>query len=772
MDSRAAPRSPYTRAGVGADSALSDTPRHMPARSEHFTVDTGLFRELGELLVGRDSTALVELIKNAYDADATTVTVIAQDLGDPDLGVIVVSDDGNGMTVREFRLGFLRVASRLKSGGERRSSVYGRRFTGAKGIGRLAAHKLASELRVESRAASNPARHGTSARGAVGRIRASIDWDEVERHQTIEDVGEAIQLAGGRARSGDEPGTTIRLRSLRRRWSDRERTRFVREVSTFQPGRALCEAIAPDYVQRTLLFDRPRTRDSKSDPGFEVTLGGEFDVGEDYSVDVLAAASWVIEVEAAKRNVRYAVAPTLAYGEREGLDIEPHTATMRRERPGAVFQARTFVRSGQAPKGLGDAYGVRVYMEGFRVLPYGEPGDDWLDVNRRYALRGREVPFRGELEGERLLAEPDREAGLVAAPLRNIFGGVFLTETGAPQLRMLVNREGFVPDETFLDIADTLSNGLALQTRVSAALRPGRREPRRSRGAEPSAPQQPRALQSSLAAAIDDIHAVAAAPGVSATVRERLGHAETQLASAQQEAIDEQAMLRVLASLGTQTSAFVHEINAALGSIASLKRTVEAMLERPPTARDVARLRRRVDALQRTIERQSAYLIEVVSRDARRRRSRRRYAEHFDISALLLRDAAERERIVLENEIPPDLKTPPMFPAEVTSLFTNLLSNAIKAAGARGVVRASGASDGDRVRITIQNTGVAVDPQEGERWFDPYRSSAPVVNPALGQGMGLGLTITRAMLSEYRGTIEFVAPRDEFQTAVQVTLPA
>lgn len=36
-----------------------------------FTVDTHVFRELGALLVGRDSTALIELIKNSYDADAT-----------------------------------------------------------------------------------------------------------------------------------------------------------------------------------------------------------------------------------------------------------------------------------------------------------------------------------------------------------------------------------------------------------------------------------------------------------------------------------------------------------------------------------------------------------------------------------------------------------------------------------------------------------------------------------------------------------------------------
>ena len=45
-----------------------------------FTVDTHLFRELGELLVGRDSTALVELIKNSYDADATEVVVYGEAL--------------------------------------------------------------------------------------------------------------------------------------------------------------------------------------------------------------------------------------------------------------------------------------------------------------------------------------------------------------------------------------------------------------------------------------------------------------------------------------------------------------------------------------------------------------------------------------------------------------------------------------------------------------------------------------------------------------------
>jgi len=744
-------------------------------RREHFTVDTGLFRELGELLVGRDSTALVELIKNAYDADATAVTVIAQDLGEPEKGVIVVSDDGNGMTIEEFRLGFLRVASRLKSGGDRRSRVYQRRFTGAKGIGRLAAHKLASDLSVESRAVARPVRHGKRGRTVASSLRATIDWNEVEEHETVENVGDAISVSKRKIAATDEPGTTIRLTSLRRAWSDRERTRFVREVSTFQPGEALCTPIAPRHIERVLLFDEPRTRDSKSDPGFAVTLGGEFDIGEDYSVDVLAAASWVVEVDATKRLVRYAVSPTKAYAEKERLDTAPQTATMRRDVSGATFQARIFVRSGTAPTGLSDAYGVRVYMEGFRVLPYGEPGDDWLDINRRYTVRGRAVPFRGDIDDERLLAIPDTEAGLVATPLRGMFGGVFLTEAGAPTLRMLVNREGFVPDEPFLEIADAVSNGLALQTRVSAALRPNRRVRRGGRPAIEGAADDvasSRPAHGSLEIAIEGIRAVSSQSDVSPAVREQLARAEVQLARVQEDVIDEQAMLRILASLGTQTAAFIHEINAALGSIASLKRTVDAMLVRPPQAKDVAGLQRRVNALQRTIERQSAYLVEIVSRDARRRRSRRRYAEHFDISVLLLQEVADRDKITLRNEIPRDLKTPPMFPAEVTSMFTNLLSNAIKAAGRGGVVQAVGVVSDGRTHITVQNTGVAVDLRCAEQWFDPYRSTTATVNPALGQGMGLGLTITRAMLAEYRGTISFVEPQPTFKTAVSVSLPA
>jgi hypothetical protein len=120
------------------------------AEKAGFVVDTQLFRELGELLVGSDATALLELVKNSYDADATVVTVHGQRLSSKKQGLILVFDDGNGMTLRQFRQGFLRLAGRSKTTGDRRSSRYGRRYTGEKGVGRLATHKLAQLIEVEA----------------------------------------------------------------------------------------------------------------------------------------------------------------------------------------------------------------------------------------------------------------------------------------------------------------------------------------------------------------------------------------------------------------------------------------------------------------------------------------------------------------------------------------------------------------------------------------------------------------------------------------------
>jgi signal transduction histidine kinase len=109
-----------------------------------------------------------------------------------------------------------------------------------------------------------------------------------------------------------------------------------------------------------------------------------------------------------------------------------------------------------------------------------------------------------------------------------------------------------------------------------------------------------------------------------------------------------------------------------------------------------------------------------------------------------------------------------MFAAELTAVLANLLTNAIKAAQDGGRIKATAAEAPRGVTLRVENTGRAVKLSTSERWFRPFESSTTEVDAILGQGMGLGLTITRAILEEYGATIRFVRPSPGFATAIEM----
>ena len=113
-----------------------------------------------------------------------------------------------------------------------------------------------------------------------------------------------------------------------------------------------------------------------------------------------------------------------------------------------------------------------------------------------------------------------------------------------------------------------------------------------------------------------------------------------------------------------------------------------------------------------------------------------------------------------------------MFPAELTTVFANLLTNAVKAAREDGHIVASADKSEGALLVRVQNTGVSVNLEQAERWFEPFESTTQEINPVLGQGMGLGLTITRRILDYYGITIRFAEPDLGFATAIEMTFPA
>lgn len=120
---------------------------------------------LGDELIGSDSLAIFELVKNSYDADAENVIITFVDLNQPNQKIII-EDDGDGMTGKVIEDVWLTIGTDFKRGKNRKESKkFNRVSFGNKGVGRLAVHKLAKKITLE-----------TQAEGEMFSSRLTIDW--------------------------------------------------------------------------------------------------------------------------------------------------------------------------------------------------------------------------------------------------------------------------------------------------------------------------------------------------------------------------------------------------------------------------------------------------------------------------------------------------------------------------------------------------------------------------------------------------------------------
>jgi HSP90 family molecular chaperone len=120
-----------------------------------FDVDVNVINHLGVGLYSSTPAALTELVANAWDADATEVSI---DI-DPVAETITIQDDGHGMTPTEIQDRFLKVgySRRGPKGSDCKSASGKRQVMGRKGIGKLSMFALADELVISSQTtASTP----------------------------------------------------------------------------------------------------------------------------------------------------------------------------------------------------------------------------------------------------------------------------------------------------------------------------------------------------------------------------------------------------------------------------------------------------------------------------------------------------------------------------------------------------------------------------------------------------------------------------------------
>lgn len=759
-----------------------------------FRVDTKLFQELGELLVAKESTALVELIKNAYDADATMVTVCASNLGSPEKGRIVVSDNGIGMTEDEFQRGFLTIAGRTKNEGDRRSPVYGRRYTGEKGVGRLASHKLGRRLRLRSLKAGPSVGEAQSLGPAVSRLGSSIDWDAIERLETIDQI-EGSGAVRSSIRQIDPnlisrtSGTLLLIGPLRKAWTARTKDAFLSEAATLAPLPVTWKPLPPGLAVEPLLFKEVPVRDNREgDPGFEVVFGGELSLGDQILPDVANAASWIAELAYDRDTGDLAIAVT-------------PTSTLRRKVPtaegfrfvknvgkqaGPTFRGRILQRSNRVWDQA--ISGIRVFMEGFRVPPYGDRRDDWLGLERDYLSRTRRrlVNLEG-LEVESLPAGNANEE-LVLQGNHAYLGAIFLHRATSTGLEMLVNREGFLQGSEldFLIKWTRIATDLIVRLKEATAapvreVKTEERERQRAIARQADVNETPTAVRVresavALETGLRSVQKALEAEDYSGAIAKaaQLQPSASDIRSVAEQYGSDAVQWRVLASLGSELAAFVHEINAVGLQIGALAKGLEGALTIPTleaTRTAIRKARQQALDLADRIRRNATYLVDATSFEGRRRRSRMPLRPRFDATVQFFATRLAEKGITLENRIPEDLRTPPMFPSELAGIFTNLLSNAVKFTEDGGRILVDASIEVDEMVVSVANTGSAVDLGSSSRLFDAFRSTTENPDAVLGQGMGLGLTITRAFVEEYGGHIAFSKPPAGFATQIRFAIP-
>ena len=136
----------------------------------------------------------------------------------------------------------------------------------------------------------------------------------------------------------------------------------------------------------------------------------------------------------------------------------------------------------------------------------------------------------------------------------------------------------------------------------------------------------------------------------------------------------------------------------------------------------------------------------------------------MDTVAVLASKAKEKSASV-RLEIPDDLPLVQAFGGELNQVWSNLLENALDAVSTSGQVLVSATREGEWVVVRVIDNGSGMTPEIRGRIFDPFFTTKP-----MGEGTGLGLDISRRIVTRHGGQIEVES--EPGRTEFRVTLPA
>jgi signal transduction histidine kinase len=703
-----------------------------------FSADAALISRLGRELVARQETAVSELVKNAYDADATEVNLLFVETDEPG-GRLEVVDNGLGMTREQLINGFMRLSSSEKIL-EPFSPRYNRQRAGRKGIGRFAVQRLGKKLIIT-----------TQTKNASKALRVTIHWSEFEIGHELSSVTSRIEEIPKQ----QEEGTRLTIDGLRDAWDIFAIRRMYRYIS--------------DLTQPFPISSRDASK--HYDPGFKVEFTresyGKFESIADEQNQIFQYA--LAEVSAYVDGKGYGFRSLLS----EKLDLDEQNRAVSKDREkdntpfellrGIHFKAYYFIYEPdlipRSQKKLiqdlaKEKGGIRVYRNGFRVPPYGDRDDDWLGLDALSKSRTVLPPIANN----------------------NFFGFVEIRDLEGTHFEETSSREGLLDNLAFQELQDFVLKVLK-ETVLRVADARGKKRTASQRGYE-SGFVITKALKT-----IDKMSKDLVQAGQSEQAKQlKAVSKQLKMASGVQEKqtqaiLEELSMLRVLASLGLTIGEFTHEVSQTLGAASLASSQLLDKLkdsEEQEIARDVVYNVQRFKAY-------ASYFAKAVSDNVSRELRPQDLTQIAREFIETVKPSAQRSGICVEElEITGDnLLTKPMHPSEWSSILFNFYTNARKAirrAGSQGKIYLEVGQDGDKVYFEFADNGDGISPENSERIFNAFFTTTSAAGRNSSdyddlQGTGLGLKIVNDIVASYSGRVFITTPPNGYTTCLRVEIP-
>jgi hypothetical protein len=650
---------------------------------------------IGDELISDECVAIVELVKNAYDADATRVMVRFEgdDSASPER--LAIEDNGHGMDLETVLAAWFEPGTVIKKQAE--WSPSGRLYQGAKGVGRFAAARLGKELLLE-----------TSKRDSDSCVTVLLEWGRFDDDSYLDDIEITYDTSPS---EGVEPGTVLTIENLasRKTWTEEDyknlHYRLSRLVSPFEEiTNFSIDLVIPAFPELTgevephSLTTDPKYRlegSLSTDGVFEGVLLVDGKIKQKYRGHSMG--------EKGKKVGCGAFSFELRAWDRDRTGLSPYMLKYDM----SITQIRQL---------LNNYCGVSIYRDGFRVHPYGEQGNDWLTLDNR----SRQTPAR-------CLAN------------NQIIASIQISRNSSPDLVDRTPREGLVHNLAYEDLKEWFVRCLMLLEEERYRLRPR----------EDATPE----YTTTIFEAFDMTEVVQETDRqlgkqhpITKLVKEKDGEIRDGVKRLQ----EHYSRILLAAGVGQLVDIVIHEIGAPLQRINREVSYLDRELRKILDSNRHEWLAQSLTSVKGWLEQIGNLRARLDPKTAARRGRASSFAVQDEIAGnlLLFENLIEKQNVKVTVRQPEKPLVVHMSRSSLGQVIANLLDNSIY-----WLTRHHGDGKGGQIHIEIKplehgfclmvsDDGPGIAEEDRELAFDQYFSRKP-------NGMGLGLYIARQIIEPY-----------------------